>query len=398
MKEKGEERKDRKLVDMNIERAKVVRELYMKHALEGEGGEWIFYKKEEIVRLLTENGLTEEEARKLLDEHEDEIMLPYFRKGILLEPTEGQDYTQIPTYEMMDECDLAEYYLTVLAKQVSDRYNENTEKFIIEGIFDETDETEKLVRRIFADSEHWFITKHKLTHQLMSRGKHTREEAEKIINKYQERKVLGYSVEYVDVKQYRLKKRESVSSVIDAFQESSKYNGGKTQTWVDEDLLLCTLTEMKTETDVKKFIEKNTENLETRTTCDMREGYEIKCLEDLLLDWASACRREQKFMREAGEEEGSKYAIRNIEFKDIREIFKEAYTHGKKTLTYKEITSKIAQKLGLSQKESEEAFWATLSTLKIWPAWEKNKGKKWEEKEYWWGGTCDYHPPRPSEY
>lgn len=398
MKEREAE-KNRTLIDMDIEQArKVIRELFMKHSLEGEGGMWIDYKKEEIVELLIENGFTEENARKILDEHEDEIMLPYFRSRILLEPTEGADYTQIPIYEMMDECDLAECYLTVISKQVSDRYNENPEKFIMEGIFDETDETEKLIRRICADDKKDYITKHKLTHQLMSRGNHTREEAEKIIKEYQERKILSYGAKYANVKQYRLKKRNLVSPVVDAFQKTVKYSGDEDPIWVDEDLLFCTLNQMKPETDAKTLVEKNSENLETRTTNDIREGYEINNLEDLLLDWADDCIDAQNLMKEEEKEEGSKYAIWHIEFRDIREIFKEAFRQGKKTLTYKEVINKVAEKFELNQKESDEVFWATLSTFKIWPAWEKNQGKKWEEKEYWWGGSCDYFPPRPTEY
>ncbi|MGQ9723124.1 MAG: hypothetical protein ACUVXA_17610 [Candidatus Jordarchaeum sp.] len=164
----------------------------------------------------------------------------------------------------------------------------------------------------------------------MSRGNHTREYAEKIIKKYQERKILSYTANYVDVKQYKLKERDLFSPIVDAFKNAAKYHGGKSQTWVDEDLLLCTLKEMNPETDTKILLEKNTENLETRTTHDIREGYEINNLEDLLLDGASECRDEQRLMKEAEKEEGSRYAIWHIEFRDIREIFKEAYTQGKK--------------------------------------------------------------------
>nr|MDO8090774.1 hypothetical protein [Candidatus Sigynarchaeota archaeon] len=382
---------------MDLERAReVVRDLYMKHSLEGEGGEWIFYRKEKIVDLFKENGITEKEAKKLLDEHEDEIMLPYFKKGVLLEPTDGVDHIRIHTYDMMDECDLAEYYLTVLDKQLSDRYNEDPKKFIMEGMFDETNETERLIRKIYADERHWFVTKHKLIYQLMNRGNNTREKAEKVIREHQERRVLSYRTKYINVKQYRLKKRNPHSPLWDVFKSIANLKD-ETQIWVDEDLLLCALTEVKPETDARTLIEENLENLETRTTHDMREGYEINTLENLLLDWADECTNEQRIMGSAGQEEGSRYVILHIEFKDIREIFKEAYTQGRKTLTHKEITDKIAEKFGLSHKESEEVFWAALSTFKIRPAWEKNKGKKWEEKEYWWGGTCDYHPPRPTD-
>ncbi|MHA1580249.1 MAG: hypothetical protein ACTSUQ_11555 [Candidatus Freyarchaeota archaeon] len=88
---------------------------------------------------------------------------------------------------------------------------------------------------------------------------------------------------------------------------------------------------------------------------------------------------------------------KKVQFKDIRDIFKQAMKRGKKTLTYKELTEKIAEKCGVNQEEADKAFWSALSNFKMWPEWEKNMNKKWEEKEYWWRGSCDHFPPRPTE-
>ncbi|MHA1263574.1 MAG: hypothetical protein ACTSSA_16120 [Candidatus Freyarchaeota archaeon] len=51
----------------------------------------------------------------------------------------------------------------------------------------------------------------------------------------------------------------------------------------------------------------------------------------------------------------------------------------------------------MDSEEAEEAFWAALKTFKLRPEIEKNRNKKPEEKEYWWGGSCEYHPPKPLE-
>ncbi len=389
------------VLNVNMEKARnLVQDLYMRHAIKGEGGHMVTYKKEEIIELFKENGFTEEEARELLEKYEGQVMLPYFRSGdqLLLKTPENRQETQIiPLYTMIDECDLANYYLNILSDQLSEKYNADPEKYIMEGTFDAKDETEELLRSIFAESKTNFLQKYSLIRHLMAKGDLKSEKAKKIIEVYQERYILRYEERYVELKQYRLRDISSEPlSLIHAFQYAVNYEGNETQVWVDEDILLYILIDQDFwEMDAKQLLEENNEILESRTTSVLREGYKITRLEELLIGWAVECEAAQEMMEE--DKEGSEHATTHVRYRDVREIFKEVIEQKKKTLTYQELTEKIAEICGVTQKEADKAFWSTLSAFKIWPAWEKNKGKKWEEKEYWWGGSCDYFPPRSLE-
>jgi len=385
---------------LKVEKARnLIKELCMKHAVEGQGCESAVYERDEIFRMLIENGFSEEEAGKLLGEHEEEIMHTYFKRGgYLIKDPEHIQSNRVLLYEMMDECDLANYCLDILWHKLSETYNEDPQKYIMEGTYDIEDRTEIVIRAIYAEKKTSFLTKHLLIGELIDREKYTGEEAEKVIEKYQKRKVLNYEAPYIDVKQYRLKNANcDTTKLIDAFRYVTVHRGNETKVWIDEDVLLNLLVslDIPNRQVAKQILTENSKNLETRITSTQREGYRITRLEDLYIGWAIDCETAQREMAEGWK--GTKNATRKVQFKDIREIFKQAMKRGKKTLTYKELTEKIAEKCGVNQEEADKAFWSALSNFKIWPEWEKNKDKKWEEKEYWWRGSCDHFPPRPTE-
>lgn len=383
---------------MDVEKARnLIKELNIKHAVEGDKGYWSSsYKEEEIIKLFTENGYTEEEARKLLEEHEDQVLLPYFKGEeyfVSETPKNSEDTTTI--YTIMDECDLADYYLKVFEKKLDEMYKEDPLKYIMEGTFDVADRTERLIRTIYAKKNTIFLTKHTLISQLMDRKNYTSEEAEKIIKKYQDHQILCYYNPYIDIKQYKLKDpNRGTADLVEAFQRANNYEGDGTGIWLDEDLLIYLIIEQNiTENDARKAIEQNSKILETRTKPTKKEGYRIKRIEDLLINWAIECRDAQEMIEEG--ETGSTQATQNVQYKDIREIFKQALEQGRKTLTYKEIIQKIQEKCKINPEEADTAFWTALKTFKITPEFEKNKNQKWKDKEYWWSGPSDYFPPRP---
>ncbi|MEX2722611.1 MAG: hypothetical protein Q6367_001845 [Candidatus Freyarchaeota archaeon] len=384
---------------MDVERARnLIKELFMKHAVEGDKGYWsAFYKKDEIIKIFTENGYTKEEARKLLEENE--VMLPYFKGEEYYEPEtpENTEPTIITVYTIMDECDLAEYYYEDYPYKLGEMYDEDPQKYIMGGTFNIADRTERIIRAIYAKKKTRFLTKHTLISKLMDREICTGEEAEEIIEKYRNRQVLSRDSRLVDMKQYKLlNSEESAASLAYAFQMANDYRGDGTGFWLDEDVLIYLIIEQNiTEEDAEEIIERSGEFLETRTKTVSKEVYMINRMEDLLVDWALDCKIDQETMGEG--EMGSPQATRNVQYKDIREIFKQAYQQGRKTLTYREIIQKIQEKCGVSREEAGKAFWNALQTFKITPEFEKNVDKKWIEKEYWWSGTSDHHPPRPAE-
>lgn len=313
----------------------VIQDLYMKHAIDGEGGPFeVAYKGGEIIKLLMEHGFTEEEARKILKEHEHEVVRPYFNTDTTLiqTPEAPHPQTQI-LYEMMDECDLARYIIDELSKQWNKKYTENPQKYIMEGTLDPTDETEKLIRYIFDKRKtKWprFIPKHTLIKHLLTKG-NTKEEAEKIIEEYQKRQILNHDDHLpADVKQYRPKSTSSSNDILTVAFKTASQEKNKDQEWIDEDHLLCTLINnwKLTETDAQKMIAQNEKNLETKTEEVWREGYAIIGWENLFDEWATTCEDAQE---ELGlDKVGTKKATNHVEYQDIREIFKEALNQGKK--------------------------------------------------------------------
>jgi len=380
---------------INTEKARnLFKELYLRHALEGDEGYWSsFYEEDQIIKLLKENGYTQKEAEKLLKEHENEVITPYFKpEGYPYFIPRNHYYPKHPiTYQIADECDLADYHIHTTSPQIHKAMNENLKKYILEAPHDPTDKTEKLLRTIYAEREKHFLARHTLLIELIRRGL-TPQEAGETVQKYEKRYVLLRYESYVKTKQYRQTKPEANPPPIrQAFQQAATQNLDE-DGWLDEDTLTYLLTLQNIpEPQARKIIQ--TTGLEAKNAFKERDGYEITRIEDLLITWAHEIKEAQR--EQPPEETGNPNATPNVKYRDIREIFKEAYKAGKKTLTRPQIIQKIQEKCKVTPQEAEEAFHTALKNFKIRPELQKNKNKKWEEKEYWWGGTSDYHPPRP---
>nr|MDO8076752.1 hypothetical protein [Candidatus Freyarchaeota archaeon] len=391
-------------MSIDVKRANsLIKELYREYLLE-EGGTWKTPSNQEIVDLLTRNGYTRKEAEKLIREHTEQLLQPYFKIYPIIyhetwEPMDERTLNELehlPTrmYESMDECDLADYYIDTLSLQIDRMVKENLRKYILEAPHDPTDKTEKLIRTIYAEREKHFLARHTLLLELIRRG-FTREEAEETVQKYEKRYVLLRYESYVRTKQYKQTQPEaSPQPIRQAFHEAASQGLTDEDGWLDEDTLTYLLTLQNIpEPQARKTIQ--TAGLEARNAFEERDGYEITRIEDLLITWAHEVKEAQE--EQPPDKFGNPNATKNVGYRDIWEIFRQAAQQGRKTLTHAEIVQEIRERCGVDSEEAEEAFWAALKTFKLRPEIEKNRNKKWEEKEYWWGGSCEYHPPKPLE-
>ena len=390
-------------MSIDVKRANsLIKELYREYLLE-EGGTWKTPSNQEIVDLLTRNGYTRKEAEKLIREHTEQLLQPYFKIYPIIyhetwEPMDERTLNELehlPTrmYESMDECDLADYYIDIYVSQIHEMMSKNLKKYILEGTLYPTDKTEKLLRAIYAEKETRFLSKNTLLLELLKRG-FTHQEAEETVQKYERKHVLRPYEDYIETVQYRLKNQAS-TQLRQAFHQAESQKLTDEHGWLNHDTLTYLLTlQNLPEPQARKTIQNSTE-LETRTQYTHVKGQIIKRMEDLLVTWAHEVKEAQR--EQPPDEFGNPNATENVGYRDIWEIFRQAAQQGRKTLTQTEIVQRIREKCGVNPEEAEEAFWAALKTFKLRPEIEKNRNKKWEEKEYWWGGSCEYHPPKPLE-
>ncbi len=167
-------------MSIDVKRANsLIKELYREYLLE-EGGTWKTPSNQEIVDLLTRNGYTRKEAEKLIREHTEQLLQPYFKIHPIIyretwEPMDERTLNELehlPTrmYQSADECDLADYYIDTLSLQIDRMVKENLRKYILEAPHDPTDKTEKLLRKICAEREKHFLARYTLLIELIRRG------------------------------------------------------------------------------------------------------------------------------------------------------------------------------------------------------------------------------------
>ncbi|MEX2707169.1 MAG: hypothetical protein Q6352_018215 [Candidatus Freyrarchaeum guaymaensis] len=167
-------------MSIDVKRANsLIKELYREYLLE-EGGTWKTPSNQEIVDLLTRNGYTRKEAEKLIREHTEQLLQPYFKIHPIIyretwEPMDERTLNELehlPTrmYQSADECDLADYYIDTLSPQIDRMVKENLRKYILEAPHDPTDKTEKLLRKICAEREKHFLARYTLLIELIRRG------------------------------------------------------------------------------------------------------------------------------------------------------------------------------------------------------------------------------------
>ncbi|MEM3563666.1 MAG: hypothetical protein QXR19_10575 [Candidatus Jordarchaeaceae archaeon] len=90
------------------------------------------------------------------------------------------------------------------------------------------------------------------------------------------------------------------------------------------------------------------------------------------------------------------YGTKNIPFRKIRKVLREAEKKGRKTLTHSELKQKIIEECNTTQEETETAIYGALRTYKIREADKlseaENQEQSKEARYYWSGTTCKYPP------
>jgi hypothetical protein len=245
-----------------------------------------------------------------------------------------------------------------LWSRVMDEFMKSEVKeYVSEYPFDFDDEDEEKLRKVYTENNEKYLNRKQLIKGLMEKG-YTEKQAQELIEKYTTKEIEKETENWWDI-----------YTAENLFRRP--------------DYKLLKYYKIKEIT--KRIVKGNTDD----STTEIPDCYEIMQIEEWLL-------KEYEDLINMRIDGFYTFGTKNIPFKTIRKIFREAEKQGRKTLVHSEVKQKIIEECNTTQEETEIAIYGTMRTFKIREADEpsdKENQKQPKEAQYYWSGTSSGYPP-----
>ncbi|MGQ9720342.1 MAG: hypothetical protein ACUVXA_03360 [Candidatus Jordarchaeum sp.] len=374
---------------MNLKKAKEIIQNLFREIIKKDT--WERYSREELKQKLKEAGYTDEEAEKILTEHVEEVIIPYFEE---IEHIRSNN-TTTTSYLITSEDKLVKYHYDKLEPKVERRWEMEPRDYVPQDMVDETDETEHKIREIYATRNVEQIRETEFLQEMKKRG-YSESEIQELIKKYIKKHILDTGVDVEKIPAYRYEwglaynhlniEPEGLEKVI-----KELYNEAKTDHLETTELIERLTKKKYTKDQAEQIIKKlEQEKCLSYSPIEMEQKVYVITHPDI---WRYE--EYQKYLQmkycEGIYQEGIREtnATWNIKFKDIKELLQQAEKNGQKYVKHTELVKKLAEKCKTTEEEAEIAVETAELYFKIETKPNQTKG---EEKEYWWRGIADGYP------